>query len=252
LDASRYNLDPSCSLSLSFYHLTLTYSILDRFNEATSGSEAYFPSFNATMKFGGKDHHSAFTFSQYSKPDLRHLVLKALGLRSRDIVVLNFGTHYNDEGDYYTDMETFAKEMLDLKEGIDKDKVPSFFFLETPPQHFVGSNHGNYDAADHRRLDRCKPSTNETLRAYHDFRNKIARYHLNPLQDLGMMRIINCAQALYRQWDAHVAADNTLTKVSTADCTHCLTPSGVFHYIHTAIFNDIDLYAPQSFSIPKR
>jgi hypothetical protein len=230
------------------------------FNQANhshlDGGWINFPLFNASII-----HFSLFNYHFVALKDL--LDDLAVPLTSHDIVIHNFGLHYDNETDNQRVMNTFAYDIVKFL----NDETPSnlkpkpkpklnpnpnknhpksttksvsnhgganWFFLDTVPQHFSTPLNGYY-SKHMQRPAVCEATINFTEKFIHDWRNRIAEKALSNIHS--RFHYVPMALALYDQYDAHVGVN--LLRFSTVDCTHWCYPSNIFRYLHMIVLNMI-------------
>jgi hypothetical protein len=199
---------------------------------------AYFPRYDAKISFIWKNEHHSELLEDVSR-----------GLTKKDIIILNFGLHFNNRNQYTENMKVFTADVRNFSRMRPVDSKPALFFLETSPQHFdpQGSEHHGYFVSKEYLTTNCwYEIIDEELHAReYDWRNIVANEYLRKDEEISSaLNVIHIARTLYSQWDAHVAGDskemNLLTSYfELADCTHWLAPSGIYHYIFTKIYNAI-------------
>lgn len=218
--------------------------------------EVYYPHHNITLWY-----QQLNTYSKRSR-ELLHTVVESTHNRP-DIVLINFGVHYNEYKAYITDLFNFQKDM----EGImERQKMAnahqiSWHWIESFPQHF---SHGyfNYSADSRIRLSAYNPSAhaetssrnvslahttnslhctaiaNATYYYQEDWRNRLAELVLPEFYT--NHRVIKVAEPLYDQWDAHVDyGDSRRVTKAAADCTHYCTSSGVFRFVLSEVLSSV-------------
>lgn len=157
--------------------------------------------------------------------------LRRLKLSSRDVVLINFGMHYNVEKEYQRVISQFANDLKDEK----KAGLPLHHaaFLETTPQHYANGN--GYFSSGQEYGNSCVPLQQPGNQAQLDWRNRIVH---SVFTDQSSLQIIQLAFGLYSQFDAHVALEPYPTP-PWLDCTHWCFPSGALRYLTLIIFNGI-------------
>lgn len=175
--------------------------------------------------------------------------LQRLKVSPRDIVLVNFGLHYNDEKEYSTAIESMINDLQNHPEA----PRWNLGFLETTPQHYPASN--GYFAQGEQNGNTCRPlammpktaslvSEPSTL-APGDWRNHVIHRVFGSSTASASsgnsrlsLRIIPIAHGLYSQFDAHVAIE-PYPSPPWLDCTHWCFPSGALRYylihLHNAI-----------------
>ena len=163
---------------------------------------------------------------KFGAADNLYAPIKHHFLTNDDIVVVNFGIHYNDEVSYKEDLELFREVILSnfSDKGCSK---PHILFMQTSPQHFRSSN-GYFESPEKSTFE-CVPIPSN----FSDWRNECLDSILS--EDV---RIIRIAQGLYSEYDTHVGSFQFMPS-QYADCTHFCYPSAIFSYIHRVIYNTI-------------
>ena len=72
-----------------------------------------------------------------------HRIAGVIAMHSPDIILANFGLHYNAEKQYDEFLKKFVGDVETLKR---QRGLPHIFFLETTPQHF-DSESGSYHSS---------------------------------------------------------------------------------------------------------
>jgi hypothetical protein len=206
------------------------------------------------------------TASYYGFKEFEAVLHQYAPLSSHDIILYNFGMHYNNETEYGLQMTRFAEDMKTKflntsyhwhrrreeheslvshgdavlnddetdETSTESSLVPELFFIESSPQHFDSPLNGYYkqETNDYHK-DYCDATTDMNLKYEHDWRNRIAEKALINLHP--RLHYIPMAYALYSQYDAHVGLEPL--PYAPIDCTHWCYPSNIFKYMHMIIFN---------------
>ena len=167
------------------------------------------------------------------------------GCKAGDIVLLNFGLHYNDHNQYNNMMKILAH---DINTYLNSTQHGYLLYMQTFPQHFrIGSKKAGYytpheDQGEGSEISgkRCAPYHDINIAHRHDWRNRIADTYLKNTT----IPIIRVSEGLYSQFDAHVDGDSTLTPFNRADCTHYCLHSAAFDYVHMMTYNHLLLHVP--------
>jgi hypothetical protein len=228
------------------------------FNQAIhshlEGGWINFPVVNASII-----HLSAFTYDFNALKSMLNSL--AMPLTRHDVVIHNFGLHYNEEHEFQIAMNAFVSDIsgllntvtsssssdesssidTNLSESEDqgshlnKDQQqhggPHWFFIDTLPQHFSTPLNGYY--SNNMPKPMCQATTNFTEKFENDWRNRIAEKALSNVHS--KLHYVPMAPALYDQVDAHIGLN--LLKFSTTDCTHWCYPSNIFRYLHMMVYN---------------
>jgi len=205
------------------------------------------------------------------KPQLfENTIFVRYNLTADDIIVVNIGLHYNNRTYFHEALQKLTDELLDVRAKL--GFLPHFLFLEAAPQHFNTAS-GYFDLERKANMTQCglenysqdfinkHPETFVKEMKELDWRNAeiaiaIKRYNSRILQQTnrhkyqhrvmkdkeeslivqstGHIQLVKIAKPLYFQVTAHI---DSPTFLSHPDCTHWCAPSGVFHYIHRAIYN---------------
>lgn len=215
--------------------------------------EVYFPENNISIWY-----QQLNSYSKRSKQQL-HTVVESNAHRP-DIVLINFGVHYNDYKSYITDLLSFKGDMQGIMERQRTDSHHiSWHWIESFPQHFTYGYYNfsadsdfrtsllNRDKSDTDLLHsaswsnsslHCVPVTNMTHYYQEDWRNRLAEVALPEFYT--NHRVIRIAEPLYSQWDAHVDyGDSKRVTRAAADCTHYCTGSGVFRFVLSEVVSSI-------------
>jgi len=181
-------------------------------------------SINSSLYFGW--------FDGYTRGYLGN-ICQHFNLGPNDIIIMNFGVHYNNVGRL---IKSHYEDHLKMFVSDAKTISTPLYFMESLPQHFSRSNGDTQNGYffDPEATKSCAPIGNGSIdvAASRDWRNRLAEQYLNDV-----VPIIEVASALYSQYDAHVDGDSPLVDFDRADCTHYCAPSGVFHYIFAVIYN---------------
>lgn len=158
----------------------------------------------------------------------------------RDVVVINFGLHFNDKSSFESALQSFSKDLSDYF-AMKGNEAPKILFRESLPTHFETktSSAGYFHDKDGQpKGARCVPlpaaASYEQIVA-DDWRNNLLEKYLNST-GVGLMKV---AKALYSQYDAHIDGDSKIVSFEAADCVHYAAQSGVFHYLKRIHLNYI-------------
>jgi hypothetical protein len=197
------------------------------------GGVSRFPTFNVTI-INKKMY-------KYSK-DYFFGTLQRLKVTSRDVILVNFGLHYNEEKEYSHAIESFNQ---DIQESSILTTAKLAFF-ETSPQHYPTSN-GYFKQGD-QNGNQCQAfsyDTSSAVNSYiasHDWRNEIIqrvfRSSASSSTSAAPVRVIPLAHGLYSQHDAHVAIE-PYPSPPWLDCTHWCFPSGALRYFILHMYNGL-------------
>ena len=206
------------------------------------GGTAHFRGFNVSLTyklFGfyeriANPRNSAPLYNAYV-PGLLAEIATTNSLGQGDVLVTNFGLHAHRRGEYRERLTNLAKDHRER--AAVGGGFPRVFFLETFPQHFFGPS-GYYDLVEREdavdmichKLPEANRSTSRAL----DWKNTMAREILAG----GGPEVIPVAEALRSQWDAHVQLSKVVN-MAQADCTHWCSPSGVFTFVLTMLYNAV-------------
>lgn len=186
------------------------------------GGAIFFPSLNTTLV--------SKKLYKYNK-DIFFSTLSRLKVTKRDIILVNYGMHYNVEKEYNNVMQNFAR---DISDAYRTGKLTSHIaFLETTPQHY--SNPNGYFSYGKEYGNFCVPLQYEQEQVSRDWRNIVAR---NALLAHPYVSLVQLAFGLYSQWDAHVAHEPMETP-PWLDCTHWCFPSSALRYLMLIIYNSV-------------
>lgn len=198
----------------------------------------YVPSYNLSL--------SLVQEPRYSLKAVEHIYSKH-HLSSSDLVVFNYGVHFNNRSEFDAVVRTFKAEIIEGKYGYGgpdsgtgvpawKQHLPPILYFQAAPQHFPGGN-GYYSPQDSSPYAGQCQAADPARRRAEDWRNSVLDEHLLSIGDgidspLHMVRI---AEALYSQHDAHVGTEPYVRL--PLDCTHWCFPSGIFKYMHLMLYN---------------
>lgn len=200
-----------------------------------------FPEYSLNM------HLRLLTFGLYE----RGVLNRDVGWTNENtVVILNFGLHYNEyagkpalDPDAF-DLNYWLKQSVSDLVWLDQGRGASFYYLETTPQHFNGTNANGYWSGNSLG-SRCIPhnltaiagnSTNDV-----DWRSKAVSQLVFPSDKFHHIRV---AEELHSQWDQHVDGDMLPTEnpppISLGiDCTHFCFHSGAMRYVRQVLYNHL-------------
>ncbi len=165
-----------------------------------------------------------------------HLKRITIPLTKHDIVIYNFGIHYNNEDEFKYAIKDLKADFPNLLATFSEDRnnQPQWFFLGTTPQHFDTPKTGYYkqETKDYHKTY-CDPFANETETFEADWRNRMAEKALVGFHD--HLHYIPMARGMYSQYDVHVGLEPL--PYAPIDCTHWCYPSNIFKYVHMIIYN---------------
>lgn len=187
-------------------------------------ADVHFPHFNMSLHF--RWSYPRWLISPSSsifREALKYIV--DLKLQVNDVVVLNFGLHYNVKHAYAEELEHFRVQLLEHRSSL----LPHILFQESFRTHFATAN-GYYTA----EATSCKPYGNTTFAFESDWRNRLLDEYLG-----NVIPIIRISAALESQWDAHIDGDSKIVSYSSPDCVHYCAHTGVFEYLKLILFNYI-------------
>lgn len=216
-------------------------------------------------KFARSGHiRTGGTFT-YTPKLFEQTVFEQMQMTTDDLVIMNIGLHYNERAKLQSDLKAFFHELTELRSR--KGYLPHILFFQTTPQHFH-TPLGYYNKS--HSSDRCHDFASTTYTGtsadffakmeVEDWRNadlqvalhtynrhflqtytnmtSFASYeeNLDVIELSGYVHLVRVARPLYSKWDAHVDL-TPFFYFTEGDCTHWCTPSGIFHYIHRAMYN---------------
>ncbi len=198
------------------------------------GGDSYFAATNTTFRFMQLNAYYG-RFKKQLQPIIHGKVAAPAA------VVINFGVHYDEEERFRQDLTSFKEDLAKLQNRHHHTQTPigPWFWLESMPQHFPGRGYYDVNATQlplkayrtaqaHFNL-RCEAITDPV--AYHkiDWRNRLVEQIMPDF--MRNARLVQIAEALYDQWDAHVDNGDSFRSEAHTDCTHYCTASGVFRYV---------------------
>lgn len=151
---------------------------------------------------------------------------------SYDIIIYNFGLHYNkypdknditpDEQDFITHLQQFVLEYNKI--GFNTKDSSKLYFMEVLHQHFPQIENGYFAGGGGNQS--CKDFYDYKIAKEQDWRNR-ALDNVLLLSDIPIIRV----------------SDGTLTEANQhfqdGDCTHYCHLSGVFSYVLDVMFHSI-------------
>lgn len=151
--------------------------------------------------------------------------LRSVPANFNRVFIFCFGMHYNEyAGKPIRDHDSndFRQHMGELKSDLLLyHKTSRAYILESPPQHFSGTNENGYWSGT---AEYCA-SINETILRKQDWRNKIINETDFTNSSIEVVRI---AEVLYSQWDAHATDE---------DCTHWCKFGGALEFMLSSLVN---------------
>ncbi|RYH20751.1 hypothetical protein EON65_22520 [archaeon] len=219
--------------------------------------------------YGAKHCHPIHGFVNYRTPNatIRSVVAaiyKADMIRSvlsehkpskDDVLLVNFGLHYNEPHTLEASLSSLVQELYSLSQG-HTVQLPHLLFMQTLPQHFPTSN-GYWDNVKSPHSKACRPdipgSIDDIIKRMDelDWRNKVAdkiisEYNAKVKSECtsatagaracNLIDIIYTARPIYSQFDAHIGF-TPFFWFGHADCTHYCQPSAIFDVVHMAMYN---------------
>ena len=204
--------------------------------------DSYFAATNTTFRYIQLNVYSG-RFKMLLQPILRGKV------EVPAVVFMNFGAHYDEKEHFHQDLTVFKADLIKLQNRHHYTNIPigPWFWIESMPQHFPEG--GYYDvnatrpdleafrtAQAHFNL-RCEAIADTASYHRNDWRNRLVEQIIPDF--MRNARLIQIAEALYDQWDAHVDHGDSFRTEAHADCTHYCTASGVFRYIVEKVISSI-------------
>ena len=172
-------------------------------------------------------------------------------LSESDILVVNFGLHYNEyagKNPRDADRDDFRNALVALSADLAALGRPKWgiWFAETTPQHFAGDNANGYYNLHGGKS--CVPYANATAAHLLDWRNTVLHDRATSLLP-DNVRLV-ALPALSSQWDAHLEMDTRTGDglaaqhphhgyLHFADCTHWCNPSAALRYVLSALLSQI-------------
>ena len=185
-----------------------------------------YPQFNATIVLL-QTHITMVKGKLHGDHDITDYVEYG-NLAPTDILLLNFGVHFDDPVKYKIKLEEFVRGFHSTR---DLSISPVLIWRETGPQHFATSS-GYYLQEGSRE---CAPFKNMTWAYESDWRNRVAEEIFIPLQ-VPILRVWGPSAHL---WDGHIIDQDRLDEPGLKDCTHFCVPSGVLYFWRELLFNTI-------------
>eukprot|EP00667_Euglena_gracilis_P015599 EG_transcript_16240 len=187
-----------------------------------SAATASYPEYNASISVKGTHLHELDHKAHAANPPQDYF--EKGNLRSpRDVLLLNFGLHFNNPDVYRTLLQNFVGKYAALS----PTTRPFLLWVECSPQHFNASGSAKEDLAMGQWRPHvpslCSPYADPLGAHQTDFKNRFAE-QLCAAHNVSVLRV---AAASIWQWDAHVGLQFVDRKY-TYDCTHFCQPSGVF------------------------
>lgn len=193
----------------------------------------------------------------FYKSGMLQTLVKEMYLTSDDVIVINFGLHYNSDDlignpAMHKDLEHFRHDVIDLG-----SRCPHIFFQESFPQHFTRAegNNGYYTSKKGFHQSRCSAIENITFAQQYDWRNTMLDKVLRRMAPTDLVEsnsmnssveqernvnIVRLAKGLITQWDAHLDHDNPYNRFSTTgDCTHYCSTSGALRFVVQQLYNSL-------------
>lgn len=196
---------------------------------------------------------------EYNLKAIQH-IYSTHRLTATDLVIMNFGVHYNKQEEFGHAIGAFMRgvvgemykhqpQPIDMEAGADgsredqaawKSHLPPILYFQTAPQHFGGES-GYYQGKD-SNVTNCEPVSARIKDI--DWRNRILDEHLGTNDSNSPVHLVRTADALYSQYDAHVASNPYPSE--PMDCTHWCFPSGIFNYLQLMLYNAVYRLADHS------
>ena len=203
------------------------------FTDAT----AYSPSYNVTIILKEFNYHVWNSFNELNKDEETYLesMIRQNSLSKSDLVFVMGGIH--EDRLVLNEYQNMLKTEIIDKYNFEKD--PQIIVTELTPDHYTGMTYTNGyfytpEGAPWCQDYFCNNSESTCLMELTDYRkskieNKFA----------SQVPILRLTKPLYSEFDSHIAADSTLGMLDPADCENWCSGSGIFEFIHTAIYNKI-------------
>jgi len=188
-------------------------------------AESRFTHDNLTMAY--------IRLNKFDSIDIFNVVSERFQLQSNDVVLIQFGSHYNNEEiSYFQALEKFKRELLMDTSNFLRKCGANLFFLESAPQHFPTKT------GDFEEYVRKNPKVGCVMKPDNisDWRNDNLHRLLGKLTDL--ITIVPIAKALWNQNKQTIGYSRyAANDFGFADCTHYCYPSGIFRYTNQVIYN---------------
>jgi len=171
-------------------------------------------------------HHISPVFFLLEPRHPKELLVDAT---NKDVCILNWGLHTNDQATFEGHLKLFAEDLESLVHP------PTLFFQESVPTHFsVAVNQSGYFSADasFEQKQICAPFAHRNWSHYRAFdwrNNLLGRLNSSRIQ------VLRISKALYTQHDAHLDGDSKTVHFQAADCLHYCAQSGIYTFLKRVV-----------------
>ena len=148
-------------------------------------------------------------------------------LGRNDVILFNFGLHFNDMKLYERLLTNFTIDYANTKKRLGKD-MPLVIWRETSAQHFANGGPAGYYKGGNRV--HCKNNSTKDLFYEHDVRNRVMDNVIALV--IPIMRLVN---STYMETSSHI--DVALMSPYTTDCTHYCLPSSPLYIFRDLLYN---------------